>query len=126
MLLRLWGIAALGLLLIGIAWRATAPERAAGNSSPDPRLGTTAQAQTAPSPQVAARSYPETFRRDFMTQCVGDRPELQVICDCTYRRITASYTYQQYLILTHRLQTEGRIPLEIAQINQACVSAASP
>ncbi len=124
---RLLGISAVGLVLISLAWRLSGPERSATQQQ-TARLvenSALAQAPANPASQAAATADPETFRRDYMAQCAGDRAALRPICECTYRRITTNYTYQQYLVFTNRLQTEGRIPLEIAQINQACVSAVS-
>jgi len=118
---RLLGIALVGLALMGLAWRLGARDRPTASAQQQDVLLLQAQAPPpTPAPTVAV-AYPPTFRRDYLGQCVGDRPELRPICECTYRRITATYTYQQYLIFTNRLQTEGRIPLEIAQINQLCV-----
>ncbi|NJL01291.1 MAG: hypothetical protein HC838_02695 [Spirulinaceae cyanobacterium RM2_2_10] len=125
MALRLLGIATIGLILVGLVWRTTERDRPiASAQQQDSRLVQSVPAQApATAPRAVATAYPETFRRDYMAQCAGDRRDLNPICECTYRRITTTYTYQQYLIFTNRLQTEGRIPLEIAQINQACVAA---
>lgn len=84
-------------------------------------LSPLSQAQTSSN----AVSYPSTERSSFINSCAyGRGADVREVCECTYRRITQKYTYEEYRTIYRRVEQGSALPETIVAMIRDCRRAA--
>lgn len=84
-------------------------------------LPTLSQAQTVSN----ASSYPAQERSSFINSCAyGRGAEVRAVCECTYRRITQQYNYEEYRTIYRRVEQGSPLPETIVAMIRDCRQAA--
>jgi hypothetical protein len=68
-----------------------------------------------------APSYPTQERASFINSCAyGRGAEVRAVGECTYRRITQKYSYEEYRTIYRRVEQGSALPETIVAMIRDC------
>lgn len=71
-----------------------------------------------------AQNYPANERQSFVNSCAYDRgTTVRTICACTFEKIKARYSYQEYLTIRRQIQNGQRLPAPVLAMIDDCRDA---
>ncbi|NEO85223.1 MAG: hypothetical protein F6J87_13380 [Spirulina sp. SIO3F2] len=68
-----------------------------------------------------AQNYPTNERQSFVESCANLRgSEVRAICACTFEKIKARYSYEEYRSIRQRIDNGSQLPAPVVKMIEDC------